>query len=133
MRVMLDTNILISLIVFKSKPMQYIIDWIADGRSLVLCSYIIDELHDVIDEKFPNKKAELEKFLTEMPFEFFYTPRTLPKHDLFEIRDKDDEWILYSAILSEVDVLVTGDKDLLVIDSIERLDVISHLDFPNKY
>ena len=53
-RVMLDTNILVSAIVFESKPMLEIIQRLADKYSMVLCSYVIDELREVIDEKFPH-------------------------------------------------------------------------------
>ena len=56
MKIMLDTNILISAIVFRSKQMNCIINLLEEKHSLVLCSYIIDELHDVIDAKFKEKK-----------------------------------------------------------------------------
>ena len=132
MRVMLDTNILVSAIVFESKLMLEIIQRLSSKYSLVLCSYVVDELHEVIDEKFPAKTSELEEFLIEVQFELFYTPRILPKHDLFTIRDKDDEKVLYSAILADVDVLVTGDKDFFNVD-IERPEILTHLEFLEKY
>ena len=132
MRVMLDTNILISAVVFRSKPMNGIINLLAEKYSLVLCSYIIDELHDVVNEKFENKKNDLEKFLLELPFELIYTPQSLPKHNLFTISDSDDEKILYSAILADVDVLVTGDKDYDEVD-IECPEILTPAEFLKKY
>lgn len=51
---------------------------------------------------------------------------------MFTIRDKDDEKVLYSAVVSDVDVLVTGDKDFFDIE-IERPDIVSHLEFLQKY
>ena len=80
---MLDTNTLISAFVFRSKTMNSIIKLLAEKHSLVLCSDIIDELHDVIDNKFQDKKNDLERFLLELPFELVYTPQSLPKHELF--------------------------------------------------
>ena len=133
MRVMLDTNILVSAIVFKSKPMNEIIQRLATKYSLVLCSYVVDELHDVIQRKFPAKKKDVEQFLIELPFELVYTPQTLPKHDLFVIRDKDDEKVLYSAILADVDVLITGDKDFFDGIDVERPEILTHIDFLKKY
>jgi len=132
MRVMLDTNILISALVFRSKPMNAIINLLAEKYSLVLCSYIIDELHEVVDEKFEDKKDDLERFLLELPFELVYTPQALPKHDLFVIHDPDDEKILYSAIMADVDVLVTGDKHYDIVE-IERPEILSPLEFLAKY
>ena len=132
MRVMLDTNILISALAFRSKPMNSIINLLAEKYSLVLCSYIIDELHDVVNEKFENKKNELEQFLLELPFELVYTPQSLPKHDFFTISDADDEKILYSAIIADVDVLVTGDKHYDEVD-IERPVILTPAEFLTKY
>jgi len=133
MRVMLDSNILVSAIVFESKPMLEIIQRLATKYSMVICSYVIEELRKVFKEKFPNHIYSLERFLIDVPFEMAHSPRILPKHDLFTIRDEKDEKILYSAILADVDVLVTGDKDLLVVENVERPEILSHLDFLNKY
>ena len=47
MRIMLDTNVLISMLVFKS--FNAVIDKITQKYSIVLCSYVIDELHEVIE------------------------------------------------------------------------------------
>ena len=129
---MLDTNILISAIIFESKPMLKIIERLSDRYGFVLCSYIIDELHGTIKRKFPEKAIILERFLIKAQFELFCTPKILPDHNLFTIRDEKDEKILYSAIMADVDILVTGDKDLLVVD-VERPEIISHLEFLQKY
>ncbi len=132
MRVMLDTNIIISAIVFKSEQMNRITKLLSEKYSLVLCSSIIDELHEVVNSKFSDKVNDLEKLLLELPFEFVYTPQTLPKHNLFTIRDADDEKILYSAILADVDVFVTGDKDYDDVD-IEHPEILSPAEFLLKY
>ena len=102
MRIMLDTNVLISMLVFKS--FNAVIDKITQKYSIVLCSYVIDELHEVIERKFPNKQKDIEKFLMKLPFELVYTPKTIEEHDLFKIRDVDDEKVLYSAIIADVDI-----------------------------
>ena len=54
MRVMIDTNILISAFVFRSKKMYSVIDYIVSHHELVLPSYVVDELRDVINRKFPK-------------------------------------------------------------------------------
>jgi predicted nucleic acid-binding protein len=76
-----------------------------------MSSYVLDELRDVIEEKFPTKVVALDAFLTSIPFEYFYSPKILPASLDFEIRDADDAAVLYSAILSGSDILITGDKD----------------------
>jgi len=47
MRVALDTNILVSAVVFRSVQMNGIIKRLAERHSLILSSYVIDELHEV--------------------------------------------------------------------------------------
>ena len=134
MRVMLDTNILVSAIVFESKPMLEIVQRLASRYSMVLCSYSLTELRRVFTSKFPKYISDLEYFLLETLFELVLTPQVVPYDFPFDIRDKDDENILYSAILADVDVLITGDKDLLVLaDDVERPEILSHLDFLKKY
>ena len=134
MRVMLDTNIIVSAIVFESTPMLKIIERLANRYSMVLCSYSIAELRRVFREKFPKYVNDLECFLLETLFELVHTPQILPDDFAFVIRDKDDENVLYSAILADVDVLVTGDKDLLVVaEDVERPEILSHLEFIAKY
>ena len=130
MRIMLDTNILISMLIFGS--MDRVIDKIIENHKIVLCSYVIDELHEVIERKFPSKQETLEEFLIKLPFELIYTPKTIEKHGMFVIRDIDDEKVLYSAIMADVDILLTGDKDLSDLD-IERPEILTPSEFLEKY
>ena len=132
MRVMLDTNILISAIVFQSKALSDMVHLIADRYALVLCSYVIDELHEVVDDKFSSKKGDVERFLLELPFEFIYTPKIVSPQDMVAMRDKDDEKVLYSAMIADVDVLITGDKDFYEVD-IDRPEILSPGDFISNY
>ena len=132
MRVMLDTNLLVSAIIFNSKPIWEIINRLAENHSIVLCSYTINELHDVIKRKFPDKTADTEQFLHELPFEYVYTPKKLPKDFTYTIRDPDDTNILYSAILSDVDILISGDKDFDDVE-MERPIILKPAEFLFKY
>lgn len=67
MRIMLDTNILISVFVFKSKILNKVIETILLEHKLVLSSFVVDELKRVVSRKFANKSRELDEFLTVLP------------------------------------------------------------------
>ena len=110
MRVMLDTNVLISALLFPSERMTKLFENLVVNHTVVLCSYVIDELHMVVERKFPNKADVVEKLLGRMSYELVYTPKTIDKA-MFKIRDVKDYPVIYTAILEEVDVLVTGDRD----------------------
>jgi len=60
MRVMLDTNVLISAIVFPNDKINSLIYKATIDYQLVLSSYIIDELFDVIKRKL----LRLQNFLS---------------------------------------------------------------------
>jgi predicted nucleic acid-binding protein len=64
MRVMLDTNVLISAIIFPNDRMNSLVYKATLEHQLVLSSYIIDELLDVIERKFPAKIKDVELFVT---------------------------------------------------------------------
>jgi len=70
--------------------------------------------------------------LLELPFEFIYTPKIISPQDMVTMRDKDDEKVLYSAMIADVDVLVTGDKDFYEVD-IGRPEILSPSDFVRNY
>jgi len=129
---MTDTNMLVSIAVFNSSRLGGLLNYICLHHTLVLSSYILEELDSVVKRKFPDKITSVHNFLTKLPFELEYTPPELPKHDYFTIRDKNDEPILYSAITADVDILITGDKDFYAVD-IERPEIISPADFLAKY
>lgn len=107
---MLDTNILISAIIFESKIMTSLIDLLSKRYKTLIASYTIKEFNDVIDKKFPEKKKYAKRVLYRMHYELVHSPNDI-KEKLFEIRDEDDYIILHTAVLGNADIFITGDKD----------------------
>lgn len=98
---------------------------------LVLFSYIVEELKDVVKRKFPSKVGVVDTLLAKMNYEYVYTPDILDE-TLFEIRDMKDYPVLYTAILEDVDVLVTGDSDFSDVD-IEKPEIVTPAEFLERY
>ena len=69
--------------------------------------------------------------MQSLSYDLVYTPEN-PKPDLFEIRDKKDYPILYTAIIESVDLFLTGDKDYFDV-KVEKPIIISPADFIAKY
>lgn len=128
MRIMTDTNILVSAILFPNSIAKKVLERILIEHQLVLCSYIIDELHQVFERKFRNKIDILEQFLLELSFELIYTPKKIEPSEYPSIRDKNDLPILVSAILSDIDIFITGDEDFHTVD-IDKPQIITLKDF----
>ena len=92
MKIMLDTNVLVSAFISKGETISKMIEILTDTdcHSIVLSSYVLQELKDVVKEKFPAKQPELDIFLTNLPFEFVYTPDMLDKDKYPLLRDSTD-------------------------------------------
>lgn len=131
MRVMLDTNILISAFIFKSKVMNRLINILSNEDEIVIASYCIDELKGLIKSKFNISSIKLEEFLQKFPFTLAYSPNDVTKK-LFEIRDPEDYIILHTAIIEDVDIFITGDKDFNDV-KIERPEIMTAAEFLEKY
>ena len=56
MRIMLDTNVLISALLFPGTKMDAMMNYIFTNHQLVLSSYVVDELKNVVRRKFPGKE-----------------------------------------------------------------------------
>ena len=117
--------------VFSSKKMNQMMECIFTEHQLVLSSYIVEELKDVVRRKFPNKVGVVDMLLAKMNYEYVYTPDILDE-TLFEIRDVKDYPILYTAILEDVDILVTGDSDFSNVD-VEKPEILTPTEFVEKY
>lgn len=128
---MVDTNVLISLLVFSSKKMNQMMECIFLEHQLVLSSYIVEEFKDVVKRKFPSKIAVVDTLLAKMNYEYVYTPDLIDEI-LFEIRDVKDYPVLYTAILEDVDILVTGDSDFEDVD-VEKPEIMTPAQFVENY
>lgn len=62
-------------------------------------------------KKFPDKTKCLKEFLEKIEYERFNTPRKVDANDYPTIRYASDVPIFASALLSDADILLTGDKD----------------------
>lgn len=132
MRIIIDTNVLISAILFPDSMPSKVIEKVSMNHKLVLCSYIIEELHEIFERKFKDKKSLLEKFLVKLSYEYVYSPTDINKNEYPEVRDKGDLPILVTAILEDVDMIVTGDKDFSNLD-IDKPEIITPREFADKY
>ena len=131
MRVMLDSNVLLSALLFPGETMNKLMSKVTTEYNLVLSSYIIDEIINVVHRKFPGKTIIIRDLLNQLTYEFVHTPDE-PESKLFEIRDVKDYPTLYSAIIEQVDVFVTGDKDFEDVE-IEKPEILTPAEFVKKY
>lgn len=116
MRVFIDTNILISCIIWpNSKPAQAFFEAAyGHDNTAIICDYSIDELHRVISLKFSGYVFKLQDFMKNHTFVLEVVPVPNFQYESEQlIRDENDRPILRAAISAGADILLTGDKDFL--------------------
>lgn len=111
MRIFVDTNIIISSMLFPDGKVAKVFSYLLENHTVVISSYSKKECKTVFKKKFPSKIKLLEIFFQGINFEEFTTPKKLNQKEFPKIRDLKDLPVLASAILSDSDILLTGDKD----------------------
>ena len=114
MRVMIDTNILISAILGSKTPFQAYCKAVSYPNRGIVCTQNIDELRRVFNRKFPEKISAMERFWAVALHGIEIVP--IPDESVKEecrIRDTKDRPILRAAAAANVDIILTGDKDFL--------------------
>ncbi len=112
MRVVLDTNVIISALMFGGTP-QKVLDLIRVFElELILSPFILEEVDEVLKKKFQwpaSQRYRVQELLRQQAT--IVTPTTIPK----KIKAcKADNQILACAEATDADVLVTGDKKHLL-------------------
>ena len=109
MRIMLDTNVLISALVFGGQPKQLLETMILSGYEILVSEYVCNEFIDKLKIKWPDKADKLISIFKKMNFIFCESTTQI----LGNVRDEKDIPVLSDALFHNADILLTGDKDFL--------------------
>ena len=127
LRVVIDTNVLLSALVFKSGALSAIgRAWQAGECLPIVSRATTEELIAVL--RYPKFQLDLQQ---QQDVLIAYLPHceTLPEPktriDLPSRRDQDDQIFLLLAVASKADALVTGDKDLLALSGTAPCEIVT--------
>jgi putative PIN family toxin of toxin-antitoxin system len=122
-RVVFDTNILVSALVFPGGRGEAALRRIIEQTDqLVLSRPIVDELLAVLARKFARDAEELAHvavFVTELAV------FVAPKRRLRVVKDDPDNRILECAVAGRAEVIVTGDKALLALKLYKKIRILT--------
>lgn len=126
MRVMIDTNILISGMLFDGTE-RLLLNYAQDKKyTLILCEFSLTEARTVLLRKFPGKEYILDEMLKLLPVETVQVPsQEKIKKAGNIIRDAKDAVIFAAAIENAPDAFVSGDKDFHTPEVKEAIKVVS--------
>lgn len=115
MRVLVDTNLIFSSILFPGGVSAKAFSLCAESGWLAIPAYVEEELMDVVGRKCPSRLKDVQSFLERISYESLEDPWGETK-DRVEMRDPEDIPILRVALLERVDVILTGDLDFKSLD-----------------
>jgi putative PIN family toxin of toxin-antitoxin system len=135
MRVLLDANIFISYLLNLNRPgaLRNIVHAVVRGDyTLLLPEALLDEFVSKIPEKpFLNRRItpeELSAFVTALS-QVGEVIEEIREEIPAVTRDPKDDYLLAYAVVGEADYLVTGDQDLLVIQRVGDVKIITPVHF----
>lgn len=124
MRILIDTNILFSALLFPLSRPAKAVAHVVSMHDLLLCDRVIEELRDILKRKAPEHLPDVEVFLAELSYELI----PAVEHAEKLIRDAKDQPILNAAMVYGADIILTGDKDFLSL-ALERPKCMAVTDF----
>ncbi len=130
MRIVIDTNVLISGIIFGGKPSKIIELLFGKKISVFASPEMVDEykrIYGELGERYAKRTHnELNEIINSM--------NILPSHSHIEAcRDPDDNKFIECAIDNRCIYIVSGDKDLLVLEQYEDIGILTVSDFLEQY
>lgn len=127
MKLVLDTNILISALLTKNTPPDQLYQhWVNGLFDVVSSDWQLDELKRVLGYK------KLSPFIMESEASLLIENMdsiAIMVSDLAPIEvsaDPTDNWIIATAIAGKANLIVTGDKsDLLILGSVQGIEIVN--------
>ena len=130
MKILIDTNILISALFFGKFPKEFLNEVLKESFEICINDKIFSEYEKTIAKKIFKKKIldEIlyEKFLGKIRF-------FEPVSDLKVCRDPDDDKFINCAIDAKAVYIVSGDNDLLTIKNFAGIEIVTAREFYDKY
>ncbi len=131
-RVVADTNIALSAFLFGGLPYHFLNE-VERSRIVILTSEtLISELEESLNKsKFIPILVDRQTSSTIIISQYRELVEIVPSPQIIEsdVRDPDDNIILACAVTGQADYIVTGDKDLLVLQEYQHIKIVRVADF----
>ena len=124
MRVVFDTNVLYAAFATKGFCEEVLDE--AAGECVIIWSNALREEFEAVLARHKMGAGTRAALAAYVELCEFVEPEALPKQ---VCRDKDDDVVLATALCGKADLIVTGDDDLLELETYERIRILSPREF----
>ncbi|MGB5596357.1 MAG: putative toxin-antitoxin system toxin component, PIN family [Crocosphaera sp.] len=136
MKVVLDVNIWVSALLWGGLPIKILSLARQNKLTIFISESILTELEMTLKREKFKKQLEKRKYtvndlilITEdLTIKCAIFPLEVP-----QLRDSKDSHILATAVSANAEVLITGDLDLLVLETFSGIVILNPSDFLNDY
>ncbi|MCL1931383.1 MAG: putative toxin-antitoxin system toxin component, PIN family [Treponema sp.] len=128
MKIVLDSNIFVSSFYWAGNPRK-VFDRVTNGLDeLYITDEILKEIYSVMsNKKFETSIDEIKEYVNIIEsYSIKLPPKNMPEK---VSRDKDDNKILQCGFDGNVDFIITGDNDLLILKEYKKIKIIK----PKEY
>ena len=131
MKVVIDTNVVVSAIFFGGRPRQLLEELLLRNIDTVASPEIFTEYQETIDElrsRYPDRPVQI-------PFPAIVAACSLvTPSDHFKVcRDPDDDKFIDCAVAGKCIYIISGDKDLLSLENFREIEILTVSQFFSRY
>lgn len=131
MRIVLDTNVFVSGILFGGLPHQIIEAWGRGGLELIVSPAILEEYQRVAEDLAATKGVDIAPFIQLLAVKStIWNPPPIKEQIC---SDPDDHKFIECAVFSKTALIVTGDKALLAVGRFRGIKIITPAEFVRRY
>jgi uncharacterized protein len=125
MRYIFDTNVFVSVLLFKNSNPAKAFYYVLKNEEILLSFELLDELNEVLSRQKFNRYVTMEErqeFVTTL-----IQRATLIEivDEVQECRDPKDNKILELALSGKAQYIISGDKDLLIMNPFRGIKIIT--------
>ena len=109
MRILIDTNVLVSAFVFGGQAGTLMKMLFESSHKLLVSDYVDAEFKAILEMKWKERSGMVYSLYHTLPFEFCESS----PQQMGYLRDTKDIPVLSDALFHHVDVILTGDRDFI--------------------
>ena len=131
MKVVIDTNVVISAVFFGGVPRRIVEEAMAGRVQVCATAAIVEEYNEVVAEMIERKQGRLRR---DMLAPFIARLKLVePVSSVAVCRDPDDDKFISCAVDAGAKYIVSGDKDLLVLGKYKDIEIVTAKEFGDSF